>query len=110
LLLGADAFGGLPDWHRWRELFALAHIGVLTRPGRDADALPTELHTEIAARLCATPALLRASAVGRVLSIPVTSLEISASRIRDLLATGREPRWLVPDALCADPALLAPYR
>jgi nicotinate-nucleotide adenylyltransferase len=110
LLVGADAFGGLPGWHRWRELFELAHIGVLTRPGRDADALPTELHTEIAARLCATPTLLRASAAGRVLSIPVTPLEISASRIRDLLAAGREPRWLVPDALFADPALLAPYR
>ena len=27
-----------------------------------------------------------------------------------LLAAGREPRWLVPDALFADPALLAPYR
>ncbi|MDR2012928.1 MAG: nicotinate-nucleotide adenylyltransferase, partial [Rhodanobacter sp.] len=62
LLVGADAFSGLPGWHCWRGLFDLAHIGVLTRPGRDAGALPTELHTEVAARRCATPALLRESA------------------------------------------------
>src|SRR5579885_3221529 len=33
VLLGADAFAGLPSWHRWRELLDLAHIAVLTRPG-----------------------------------------------------------------------------
>ena len=33
LLLGADAFGRLDAWHRWRELFGLAHIAVATRPG-----------------------------------------------------------------------------
>ena len=26
LLLGMDAFLGLPNWHRWRELFDLAHV------------------------------------------------------------------------------------
>src|SRR5215471_14021932 len=33
LLVGADAFLGLPSWHRWRALFDLAHIVVATRPG-----------------------------------------------------------------------------
>jgi hypothetical protein len=33
LLMGADAFLGLESWHRWRELFELAHIAVATRPG-----------------------------------------------------------------------------
>jgi nicotinate-nucleotide adenylyltransferase len=30
--------------------------------------------------------------------------------VRALLATGREPRWLVPDALFAKAAYLEPYR
>jgi nicotinate-nucleotide adenylyltransferase len=33
LLLGADAFRGLPTWHRWREIFDLAHVVVVARPG-----------------------------------------------------------------------------
>jgi nicotinate-nucleotide adenylyltransferase len=109
LLLGADAFAGLPTWHRWRELFDLAHIGVLTRPGHDG-ALPTELRTEIASRRCTEVRGVQDSPAGRVLSIPVTPLEISATEIRAQLAAGREPRYLVPDALFANPALLAPYR
>ncbi len=109
LLVGADAFAGLPSWHRWRELFDLAHIGVLTRPGHDGTP-PTELRTKIASRRCPNAAALRESAAGRVLPIPVTPLEISASQIRGLLAAGHDPRYLVPDALFADPGLLAPYR
>jgi nicotinate-nucleotide adenylyltransferase len=51
LLLGADAFAGLPSWHRWRELFEVAHIGVLSRPGVEAE-LPHELQQMIADRAC----------------------------------------------------------
>jgi len=110
LLVGADAFAGLATWHRWRELFDHAHIGVLTRPGHEVSSLPTELRTKIASRRCADAASLRDAPSGRVLPIAVTPLEISASQVRALLASGREPRWLVPDALFDDPALLAPYR
>jgi nicotinate-nucleotide adenylyltransferase len=109
VLVGADAFAGLPGWHRWRELFALAHIGVLTRP-RTAVALPAELATEVAARGVDDVAALRAAPAGRVLMIPVTALDISASQVRAMLAAGRSPRYLVPPALLDDGALLAPYR
>ena len=45
LLVGADAFAGLPTWHRWRDLFGLAHIAVAQRPGFPVAAgrLPPEL-------------------------------------------------------------------
>ncbi len=33
LLLGMDAFLGMPNWHRWREIFDLAHVVVAHRPG-----------------------------------------------------------------------------
>ena len=38
LLLGWDAFCGLPSWHRWEELLQHCHILVLQRP--DADSEP----------------------------------------------------------------------
>ena len=109
LLVGADAFAGLSTWHEWRMLFEFAHVVVLTRPGHDA--LPTpELKAEIASRHASMISEIRDAPAGRLLKLPVTPLEISASAIRALLASGREPHWLVPDALCADPALLAVYR
>lgn len=109
LLLGADAFAGLASWHRWRELFEAAHIGVLSRPGVSAD-LPDELEREVAGRRIADAANLRALPAGKVIELVVTPLEISATRIRELLAAGRDPRYLLPAGLFDDPALLAPYR
>ena len=42
--------------------------------------------------------------------MPVTALDISASAVREALAAGRTPRYLLPDALLADAALLDVYR
>ena len=109
LLLGADAFAGLPTWHRWRELFEVAHLGVLSRPGAEVE-LPHTLWAEIDTRRTEDVSALRASPAGRVIELAVTPLEISATRIRELLAAGRDPRYLLPCGLFEDTALLEPYR
>ena len=109
LLIGADAFAGLSEWHRWRELFDLAHMCVLTRPAQ-IPAMPDALAAEVASRTVEDLAGLRDGPAGCVLNMVVSALGISATRIRALLADGREPRWLVPQAVLDDPALLQPYR
>jgi nicotinate-nucleotide adenylyltransferase len=53
---------------------------------------------------------LHAAAAGHIFELAVTPLEISASHVRTLLACGREPRWLLPEAVLAAADLLAPYR
>ncbi|MGH8123054.1 MAG: nicotinate-nucleotide adenylyltransferase, partial [Rudaea sp.] len=109
LLIGADAFGGLPTWREWHALFDLAHIAMLTRPWR-TEPWSAELAAAAAPRRARTPHELRESACGKVLSLPVTPLDISASAVRELLADGREPRWLMPDVLLADVQILQVYR
>jgi len=109
LLLGRDAFAGLPTWHRWRQLFELAHLGILTRPGASL-RVSEELAIEVAARRRDTAETLLRHAAGGVLTIPITALDISATHIRALLQAGQEPRFLLPDALLADPRLLEVYR
>jgi nicotinate-nucleotide adenylyltransferase len=109
LLIGADAFGAFPSWHRWRELFDLAHVCVLTRAGH-LRSLPGVLAEAVAARRATGVAELRSEAAGRVIELAVTPLDISATRVRALLAEGRAPRWLVPDALFDEPSLLSAYR
>jgi nicotinate-nucleotide adenylyltransferase len=105
LLLGADAFAGLPSWHRWRELFALAHIAVADRPGhaphehRVRQALPAPLATECEPRLAARAEDLRGAPAGLVLHFEMTPLAISASLIRARLAAGRSVRYLLPDSV-----------
>ena len=49
LLLGWDAFCGLPTWHRWEELLQHCHILVLQRPDADSEP-PDALRNLLAAR------------------------------------------------------------
>lgn len=109
LLIGADAFVNLATWHRWRELFEVTHIGVLSRPGVSA-SLPDELERELTGRRVADATSLRSLPAGKVVELAVTPLEISATRIRELLAAGRDPRYLLPAGLFDDDLLLRPYR
>ena len=101
LLLGTDAFSALPTWHRWSELLHLAHIGVAHRAGAPphADALPAELVREFVQRHSDDPAVLQQAPAGRVVVFAMTPLDISATRIRGLLAKRRSPRYLVPPAV-----------
>ena len=108
-LIGADAFAQLPTWRGWRELFELAHIGVVSRPG-DAPALDPALRDVLAARSAADAETLHRLPFGKVLDIGVTALGISASAIRAGFAAGREPRWLVPDAVLRYVATVDLYR
>ena len=99
LLMGADAFLGLAAWHRWRDLFTLAHIGVATRPGFElsAEEMPVELAEACAQRLGRNPGALREAPAGRVVAFAMTPLAISASLLRARLAAGQSMRYLLPD-------------
>ncbi|HSX59882.1 MAG TPA: nicotinate-nucleotide adenylyltransferase [Tahibacter sp.] len=98
LLVGADAFAGLPTWNRWLRLFDLAHVGVLDRPG-PARERPADLLRQIEERRCAVDGAWRDRGAGCILSLGVTGLDISATAIRAELEAGRDPRYLVPDAV-----------
>lgn len=52
LLLGADQLERLNTWHRWLELFDVAHLAVCTRTSaaRAPHALPPEVADQVAAR------------------------------------------------------------
>jgi len=100
LLLGADAFLELATWHRWHELFGLAHIAIAHRPGfpveRWADQMPQPLAREYDARLMHQPLAVHLSAAGGIVVVPFTALDISATALRELLRSGRSPRYLLP--------------
>lgn len=99
LLLGWDAFCGLPTWHRWQELLQHCHILVLQRPDADSDA-PEALRDLLAARSVNDPQGLVGPS-GQIAFVWQTPLAVSATQIRHLLAEGRSVRFLVPDAVLA---------
>lgn len=98
LLVGMDAFLGLPGWHEWRRLLELAHIAVAHRPGW---APPAEgpLAELLAQRRTGEPRNLGLQPAGLVVLQPVTQLEISSTAIRAMIGEGHSPRFLMPEAV-----------
>jgi len=101
LLVGADAFAGLATWHRWRDIFALAHIAVSHRPGFPVEAasLSHDLATEFTDRRLADASGLKAAPGGRIFTFAMTQLAISATQIRKLLSNSLSARYLLPDSV-----------
>ena len=103
LILGSDAFLQLHTWHDWKQLFELAHIVVMQRPGQPlgnaiAQANP-ELQAEYRARLAPAPLALQETSGGRILALDMPGLDISSTDIRRRIAENRSIRYLLPDAV-----------
>lgn len=98
MTVGTDSFMAIDRWHRWPEILELAHIIVVQRPGyrvgpgTEADHLLSTRHAERAGALTENRA-------GRILPLTLSLLDISATDIRARVASGRSPRYLVPDAV-----------
>ncbi|MBU1236417.1 MAG: nicotinate-nucleotide adenylyltransferase [Gammaproteobacteria bacterium] len=98
LLMGADAFLGLASWHRWRELFQLAHIGVASRPTftLDAGAMSDELAEEFRRRHRSRFSALAAAPAGTIVTFPLVAGTVSSTEVREKLRQGAAAAELLP--------------
>ena len=98
LMIGMDAFLSLPNWHRWRDILKLAHIVIAHRPGWRAPDMGL-LGEMLAERGTHRIDDLHEAEAGHIYIHDVTQLEISSTEIRELIAVGRDPIFLMPDAV-----------
>jgi nicotinate-nucleotide adenylyltransferase len=98
MIVGEDAFLGLPRWHRWEELLDLAHIVIARRPRWDLPA-EGELAELLAERQVVDASVLHEHSSGAIYLCEITQLDISSTVIREQLASGGNPRYLLPDAV-----------
>lgn len=101
LLVGADAFAGLTNWHRWQDILALTHVAVSHRPGFPVEigSLPTALADAYGKCRLADIGGLKVAPAGRIATFAMTQLAISATQIRKLLANQLSARYLLPDSV-----------
>ena len=95
-ILGMDSFRSLDRWHRWQDLLDLAHLVVAHRPGGSLPG-PGPIADLLEQRRCVDVATLKAEPAGRIMICEPPLLDISATRVRSLIAEGRSIRFLVPD-------------
>jgi nicotinate-nucleotide adenylyltransferase len=100
LLIGGDQYARLGTWHRWQDLFDLAHLAVFARPGWLLDAnAPEALRGENARRRCATGAHWRSRGSGNIIEVPMAPLAISSTEIRARIARDDALHDMVPPAV-----------
>lgn len=100
LIMGGDVFSQLPEWHEWQQIFDYAHIVLVERPGVQT-RFPTAAQAELDRRSAGAQAL-RTTLAGSIHVCKPPPLAISSSHVRELLASGRSPRYLLPQAVFQD--------
>ncbi|GAA5317023.1 MAG: nicotinate-nucleotide adenylyltransferase [Candidatus Pelagadaptatus aseana] len=93
--VGMDSLVNIGSWHRWRELLDYAHLVVVARPGWQ---LPQS--GEVADWLQqhrADTDVLHRRPCGAVVIQPLSLLQISATDIRQRVASGNSVQFLLPE-------------
>lgn len=114
-LVGADSLRQLGSWHRWRELFALAHLVVAARPDAPLDdaalaAAAPEVQAVVGLRW-RPPTALAQSPAGAVCRLPLAGLRPeSSTALRKRIAAGIAWQDWVPAPVAAEIERLQLYR
>ena len=98
-LAGTDAFAAINTWHRWMELFDLAHFAVAVRADDQQwfSRGPGTIPREIWPRITLNPRELASAPAGKIMTFAMTPLSISSTAIRALASEGASIRYLTPD-------------
>ena len=94
--MGLDAFSEFPQWHQPERILELANLVVVERPGASMSKAAEDLFTQQCERVGTH---IANGSTGVIARRSVTSLAISATRLRADLASGRSVRFLVPEAV-----------
>jgi nicotinate-nucleotide adenylyltransferase len=98
-LAGTDAFAAIDTWHRWTELFDLAHFAVAVRAddAQWAKRGPGTIPREAWPRITLNPREFASAPAGKIMTFAMTPLSISSTAIRTLAAEGASIRYLTAD-------------
>ncbi len=96
-LIGIDAFSEIHTWHEYGKLFYHSHFIVMTRPARKQSSLPNILPHDMRKEVRVIDEnILEHQSGNRIYLHEITQLDISSTKIKQLLQNGRSVRYLVP--------------
>lgn len=96
-IIGSDSYLELGLWHRYQEIFSFSSLIVLERPERPIQTPLLQLPQAVQMQFSQEgAAVLRHESGTGIYFVTGTRLDISSSRLRQLVAEGRSIRYLVP--------------
>ncbi|MDQ3028247.1 MAG: nicotinate-nucleotide adenylyltransferase, partial [Pseudomonadota bacterium] len=93
-LTGSDAFAKIDTWHRWTELFDLAHFVIAIRAGDEAwqSKGPGTFPKEAWPRITLNQREMLSAPSGKIMTFFMTSIAISSTAVRTLAGEGASIR------------------
>ena len=102
LIMGSDAFAKLDSWHRWQELLNYCHIILVQRPSKLVQTkLSDNLTTLLQDNYTENISDLAEISAGYIHMQAITAQDISATNIREKLASNKSIKYLAPDNVLA---------
>ena len=91
--MGTDAFNSIESWHQWQQLFDVANIVVLHRPG-------TNINISNGFLLQRKKTLAdRGAVAGHLYDLVIPALDISSTQIRAAIGAKKNIGGLLPEAV-----------
>ena len=96
-LIGIDAFSQIDTWHLYQELFYHTNFIVMTRPSGKKQSILEMLPDDVRNDIRKSNNALCAHRSGRKIYLhDITQIDISSTKIKELLKKHRSIRYLVP--------------
>lgn len=95
LILGFDNLANLNHWHQWTELIRYAHLLIVSRPDH-TETFNADIGAFVKKYQVSDPSMLSQQAAGFLFMTHVKPLPISATSIRNQIASGSYPTDLLP--------------
>ena len=111
-ILGKDAFVEIETWKEFQNLFSLCHVIVMARPGFQKNASPPSLPDALIPNFRYNPeekAWIHLSG-HRLYFKEISFLDISSTKVRELIKKGESVRYLIPGEVEAYIQKLGLYR
>lgn len=97
-MIGSDSFITLDTWEYWQDLFNLANLVVVMRPGYSFAKMNPELGLEFDNRKTNNFNDL-SYATGKIYLLEFTPMDVSSTQIRHLIKTNQHISGLVPETV-----------
>jgi nicotinate-nucleotide adenylyltransferase len=97
LIMGMDSFQTLGSWHQWDSLLDYAHIIVAARPGTPIEFVDEKVAGFYTKNRTTELSDIHTQESGKILNTNSVELDISSTRIRELIAQKQDTHFLLPE-------------